>query len=39
MLNNIILNIGFSCCKNTKDVVYRDSNGKWGVENNTWCGI
>ena len=29
---------GYSCCK--KCVVYEtDNNGKWGYENNHWCGI
>ncbi|OUM61183.1 Non-catalytic module family DOC2, partial [Piromyces sp. E2] len=31
--------LGYSCCKNTKEVVYTDADGKWGVENNNWCGI
>jgi len=29
---------GFSCCKKC-DVVLVDDNGKWGVEDNQWCGI
>jgi len=31
--------IGYSCCKETKDVVARDPYGFWGVENGQWCGI
>ena len=31
--------LGYSCCKSTKEVVYTDADGRWGVENNNWCGI
>jgi len=31
--------LGYPCCKSTKDVVYTDADGEWGVENNDWCGI
>jgi len=31
--------LGYPCCQYTKDVVYTDSDGEWGVENNNWCGI
>jgi len=30
---------GFPCCQYTKEVVFSDGNGEWGVENNQWCGI
>jgi len=29
---------GFKCCKGCA-VVYTDESGKWGVENEDWCGI
>jgi len=29
---------GYSCCRGC-NVVLTDSSGKWGVENNDWCGI
>ncbi|OUM70073.1 carbohydrate esterase family 1 protein [Piromyces sp. E2] len=31
--------LGYPCCKFTKEVVYSDADGDWGVENNNWCGI
>jgi Glycosyl hydrolase family 45./Cellulose or protein binding domain. len=31
--------LGYPCCTNTVNVVYTDSDGQWGVENNNWCGI
>jgi len=31
--------MGFPCCKDTSKVVTTDCDGKWGVENNEWCGI
>jgi len=30
--------LGYKCCYGTR-VVLTDSDGKWGVENNQWCGI
>ena len=30
--------LGYPCCKGN-NVVYTDNDGKWGVENNNWCGI
>jgi Cellulose or protein binding domain./CotH protein. len=30
--------MGYDCCQSC-DVVYEDASGKWGVENNKWCGI
>ena len=30
--------LGYPCC-NGNVVVYTDNDGKWGVENNNWCGI
>lgn len=30
--------LGYQCC-NGCNVVYTDNDGKWGVENNQWCGI
>jgi len=29
---------GYDCCQTCK-VTYEDADGKWGVENNKWCGI
>jgi len=29
---------GYKCCSGC-DVVYEDESGKWGVENDDWCGI
>jgi len=29
---------GYSCC-NSCQVVYEDASGKWGYENDNWCGI
>jgi len=29
---------GYKCCQKC-EVAYEDSDGKWGVENNDWCGI
>ncbi|ORX59151.1 hypothetical protein BCR36DRAFT_579777 [Piromyces finnis] len=31
--------LGYNCCKSCVDVAYIDNDGKWGVENNKWCGI
>ncbi|OUM63957.1 Non-catalytic module family DOC2, partial [Piromyces sp. E2] len=31
--------LGYSCCKYTKIVVETDNSGRWGIENNNWCGI
>jgi GH35 family endo-1,4-beta-xylanase len=31
--------LGYRCCTSTYEVVYEDGDGKWGVENNDWCGI
>ncbi|ORX85141.1 hypothetical protein BCR32DRAFT_229961 [Anaeromyces robustus] len=33
------LELGYPCCKTTKDVVYTDNSGDWGLENGDWCGI
>ena len=30
---------GFKCCSPNTPVVLTDSKGKWGIENNDWCGI
>ncbi|OUM57523.1 Non-catalytic module family DOC2, partial [Piromyces sp. E2] len=30
--------LGYPCC-NSCDAYYQDNDGKWGVENNNWCGI
>ena len=30
--------LGYNCCKSC-NVVYEDADGKWGTENNDWCGI
>lgn len=30
--------LGFLCC-NSCNVLFTDESGKWGVENNYWCGI
>ncbi|OUM64778.1 Non-catalytic module family DOC2, partial [Piromyces sp. E2] len=31
-------NMGYPCC-NECNVVLVDETGRWGVENNDWCGI
>lgn len=31
--------IGYSCCKKQKEVIYTDDLGEWGIENGDWCGI
>jgi len=31
--------LGYPCCKTTDQVVYKDSDGEWGIENDQWCGI
>jgi len=32
--------LGYRCCSSPNaEVVYTDADGKWGVENNDWCGI
>jgi len=31
--------LGYPCCPKGTDVVYTDSDGQWGVNNNDWCGI
>jgi len=31
-------NQGYPCCKSCS-VVLEDESGKWGVENEDWCGI
>eukprot|EP00833_Pecoramyces_ruminatium_P003084 jgi/Orpsp1_1/1177116/evm.model.c7180000060250.1 len=30
---------GSPCCTKTKEVVFNDKNGKWGIENGVKCGI
>jgi len=30
--------LGYKCCKSCT-IYLNDSTGKWGVENNQWCGI
>jgi len=30
--------MGYPCCEGCEDI-YEDEDGKWGVENNEWCGI
>ncbi|KAG4101255.1 hypothetical protein H8356DRAFT_280328 [Neocallimastix lanati (nom. inval.)] len=32
------IGIGYNCCKSC-NVVYKDNDGEWGVENDKWCGI
>jgi len=29
---------GYKCCASNCEVVYTDSDGDWGVENDQWCG-
>jgi len=31
--------LGYPCCSYTKIAICLDENGKWGVENDDWCGI
>ena len=33
------LKFDIPCCKTTKEVVKTDDDGKWGMENDDWCGI
>ena len=33
------LEFDYPCCKTTKEVVYTDDSGQWGIENDDWCGI
>jgi len=33
-----ITDSGYACCSNNCKVVYTDSDGTWGYENNKWCG-
>jgi len=34
------LRLGYPCCSGeTPEVVYEDGDGRWGVENDQWCGI
>jgi len=30
--------VGYECCQSC-NIRYEDQNGKWGIENNKWCGI
>ncbi|ORX75060.1 cellulase Cel9A precursor [Anaeromyces robustus] len=32
------MNLGYPCCDDC-NVVYTDHDGKWGVQNDDWCGI
>jgi len=31
--------LGYKCCTKTATVIYEDEDGKWGVEDNDWCGL
>jgi len=31
--------LGYTCCKETKEIVTKDDNGFWGIENGKWCGF
>jgi len=31
--------LGYPCCQSTKEVVFTDETGKWGLEDGDWCGI
>jgi aryl-phospho-beta-D-glucosidase BglC (GH1 family) len=31
--------LGYSCCSEGADIILEDENGKWGLENDDWCGI
>ncbi|ORX41367.1 hypothetical protein BCR36DRAFT_588062 [Piromyces finnis] len=33
-----IIKSGYKCCSASCEVIYTDSDGTWGVENNEWCG-
>ncbi|ORY17704.1 hypothetical protein LY90DRAFT_635331 [Neocallimastix californiae] len=33
------LPLGYPCCMQTKYVLDKNEDGKWGVENGHWCGI
>jgi len=30
---------GYKCCSQCGEVFYVDESGKWGIENNEWCGL
>jgi len=34
---NVLL--GYETCKEQHDVIFKDNDGKWSVENEKWCGI
>jgi len=36
---SVNLDHSYPCCSKGAKVVYTDSDGEWGYENNTWCGI
>ncbi|ORX47611.1 coth-domain-containing protein [Piromyces finnis] len=31
--------LNYPCCKCTTYPIYKDNDGAWGIENNSWCGI
>ncbi|ORX51465.1 acetylxylan esterase [Piromyces finnis] len=31
--------LGFPCCSGKVVVEYTDASGRWGIQNNNWCGI
>jgi len=33
-----ILKKGYKCCSMDCEIVFKDSDGTWGIENNEWCG-
>jgi len=33
------IDYGYSCCEKTCKAIMTDNTGKWGIENDQWCGI
>ncbi|OUM58258.1 Non-catalytic module family DOC2, partial [Piromyces sp. E2] len=31
--------LGYPCCSYSTEVLERDSDGSWSIENGNWCGI
>jgi len=31
--------LGYPCCVNNSQVIYTDSDGKWGMQDGDWCGL
>jgi len=31
--------LGYKCCDNPNESLYKDNDGIWSIENNEWCGV